>query len=245
MEQDRLNQIKANSVHVDENFNTLLNAVNRKLEIDGSIVPTADLPMGSHKITGLATPTLSADAATKGYTDSALALKANLASPTFTGTPKAPTPSTTDNSTTVATTAFMVNVLQTLYPVGAVYIGTQVSCPLATLIPGSTWEQIEGRYLLASGTIAGSLEVAGAGSYVSAGLPDINGTVGQVDFSGARSFTGAFYEVSSPAGNTGATHAGGTRTTFGIAAHLASSIYGNSTTVRPAAYAVNVWHRTA
>lgn len=70
MEQDRENQIKANSVHVDDNFNTLLNATNGKLEADGSITPTADLPMGSHKITGLATPTLNGDAATKGYVDS-------------------------------------------------------------------------------------------------------------------------------------------------------------------------------
>lgn len=70
MEQDRENQIKANSVHVDDNFNTLLNATNGKLEADGSIVPTADLPMGSHKITNLAAPTLNGDAATKGYVDS-------------------------------------------------------------------------------------------------------------------------------------------------------------------------------
>lgn len=36
-----------------------------------------------------------------------LALKANLASPTFTGTPTAPTPSAADNSTKVATTAYV------------------------------------------------------------------------------------------------------------------------------------------
>lgn len=36
-----------------------------------------------------------------------LASKANLASPTFTGTPKAPTPVTSDNSTNIATTAFV------------------------------------------------------------------------------------------------------------------------------------------
>jgi hypothetical protein len=37
----------------------------------------------------------------------ALALKANLASPTFTGTPKSTTPATADNSTNIATTAFI------------------------------------------------------------------------------------------------------------------------------------------
>ena len=71
MVQDQQNQVKANSVHVDDNFNTLLNATNGKLEADGSIVPTADLPMGNHKITGVATPTNSGDVATKGYVDSA------------------------------------------------------------------------------------------------------------------------------------------------------------------------------
>lgn len=33
--------------------------------------------------------------------------KANLASPTFTGTPSAPTPATSDNTTKIATTAFV------------------------------------------------------------------------------------------------------------------------------------------
>lgn len=72
MEQDRINQIKASSVHVDDNFNTLLNAVNKKLEADGSITPTANLPMGGYKITNMGSPTVSGDAATKGYVDSAI-----------------------------------------------------------------------------------------------------------------------------------------------------------------------------
>lgn len=38
-----------------------------------------------------------------------LLLKANLASPTFTGVPAAPTPNNSDNSTTIATTAFVKN----------------------------------------------------------------------------------------------------------------------------------------
>ncbi|RKZ67304.1 MAG: hypothetical protein DRQ48_09890, partial [Gammaproteobacteria bacterium] len=39
--------------------------------------------------------------------DDDLALKANLASPTFTGTPLAPTPATGDSSTKIATTAYV------------------------------------------------------------------------------------------------------------------------------------------
>jgi hypothetical protein len=41
------------------------------------------------------------------YVDSQDALKANLASPTFTGNPSAPTPTTGDNDTSIATTAFV------------------------------------------------------------------------------------------------------------------------------------------
>jgi hypothetical protein len=48
------------------------------------------------------------DQATMGTALAAdLANKANIASPTFTGTPSAPTPTSTDNSTNIATTAFV------------------------------------------------------------------------------------------------------------------------------------------
>ena len=40
-----------------------------------------------------------------------IGLKANLASPVFTGTPKAPTPASGDNSTNIATTAYVQTVL--------------------------------------------------------------------------------------------------------------------------------------
>lgn len=43
-----------------------------------------------------------------------LALKANLSSPNFTGTPTAPTPASTDNSTRVANTAFITSAISTL-----------------------------------------------------------------------------------------------------------------------------------
>ena len=43
-----------------------------------------------------------------------LALKANLSSPNFTGTPTAPTPASSDNSTRVANTAFITSAISTL-----------------------------------------------------------------------------------------------------------------------------------
>lgn len=138
MVRDRDAGIKANAQHVDDNFIALENAVNGKLDLDGSSVPTSDISMGSNKLTNLGTPTLPGDATSKGYVDSALALKANLASPTFTGTPAAPTVSSaTDNSTKIATTAFVREVLEAIYSIGSTYIGTQVNCPMAAFF--GTW----------------------------------------------------------------------------------------------------------
>jgi hypothetical protein len=54
-------------------------------------------------ITLPADPTTALQAATKQYVD----LRAPLASPTFTGDPKAPTPATADNDTSIATTAYV------------------------------------------------------------------------------------------------------------------------------------------
>lgn len=52
-------------------------------------------------------PTADGHLANKKYADAGLALKANIASPTFTGTPKAPTATAGTNTTQVATTAFV------------------------------------------------------------------------------------------------------------------------------------------
>lgn len=55
-------------------------------------------------------------AASTAYVDIADALKANIASPTFTGTVSAPTPSASSNTTTVATTAFVKTNYVKVYP---------------------------------------------------------------------------------------------------------------------------------
>jgi len=53
------------------------------------------------------TDSLTEGTVNKYYTDARAALKADLASPTFTGDPKAPTPLTADNDTSIATTAYV------------------------------------------------------------------------------------------------------------------------------------------
>jgi hypothetical protein len=75
----------------------------------------------------------------------AIATKADLSGPTFTGTPTLPTgtigvtQSSSDSSTKLATTAFVQAVLQTLYPVGSIYTNATSSTNPATLIGFGTW----------------------------------------------------------------------------------------------------------
>jgi hypothetical protein len=74
----------------------------------------------------------------------AVATKADTASPTFTGSPTLPTgtiavtQSAGTNSTTVATTAFVQAAIATLFPVGAIYTAV-VSTNPGTLLGFGTW----------------------------------------------------------------------------------------------------------
>lgn len=69
----------------------------------------------------------------------AISTKADLASPTFTGTPAAPTASSGTNTTQIATTAFVQTALQALYPVGSIYINATSSTNPGTLLGFGTW----------------------------------------------------------------------------------------------------------
>lgn len=64
-----------------------------------------------------------------------VATKADIISPTFTGTVSAPTPALSEAGTTVATVA----AIQALYPVGSVYINAGVTTNPATLLGFGTW----------------------------------------------------------------------------------------------------------
>jgi hypothetical protein len=75
----------------------------------------------------------------------AVATKADSASPTFTGTPTLPTgtiavtQSNGSNTTTIATTAFVQAAIALLYPVGSIYTNASVSTNPATLLGFGTW----------------------------------------------------------------------------------------------------------
>lgn len=69
----------------------------------------------------------------------AISSKADIASPTFTGTPAGPTATAGSNTTQLATTAFVTAALSAVYPVGSIYINAAVSTNPATLLGFGTW----------------------------------------------------------------------------------------------------------
>ena len=69
----------------------------------------------------------------------AITSKADTASPTFTGTPSAPTAASGTSSTQLATTAFVQAALAAAYPVGSIYTNATVSTNPATLLGFGTW----------------------------------------------------------------------------------------------------------
>lgn len=141
------------------------------------------------------------------------------------------TPDMTDYMTTD-------DLLKALYPVGSIYIGTQSTCPLATLISGSTWQLVATDRALWGG------DGTNGNTTIAAGLPNITGTLGGDVAAGYVGNTGAFSSgiaesnvsiVSTPSGTS----------CHSFDASRSSSIYGNSNTVQPPAYVVNIWRRTA
>jgi hypothetical protein len=75
----------------------------------------------------------------------AIATKADLSSPTFTGTPTLPTgtiattQSSGNSTTAIATTAFVQAAIALLYPVGSIYTNATSSTNPATLLGFGTW----------------------------------------------------------------------------------------------------------
>ena len=137
---------------------------------------------------------------------------------------------------------FKLDVLMnSIYPVGSIYIGTQSVCPMSALITGSVWELIDGDRVLQSSSSSNV-----AGSTIEAGLPNITGEmiIYTRNGSGENTASGAF-SLSDGGGSGESYKNAGTKPKFTFDASRSSSIYGKSSTVQPPAYIVNVWRRTA
>lgn len=124
----------------------------------------------------------------------------------------------------------IAEMLRALYPVGAIYITVNTTCPLATLIPGSEWTSVaKGRCLWGYN---GSTSLGGT---IEAGLPD------------------HYHSVTYQVANCGCGNDGGIRSSHSSSKHgtatttaasASNKIYGKSTTVQPPAYVVNMFQRT-
>lgn len=126
------------------------------------------------------------------------------------------------------------------YPVGSIYISTRSTSPASLF--GGTWESIASERVL-----MGVSSSHGAGSTVSAGLPNITGVLKDLFVSGHfNQSTGAFKRSSASGFSEKTDHSdwlGWADAQF--YASDSNSIYGNSSTVQPAAYYVYMWRRTA
>lgn len=130
--------------------------------------------------------------------------------------------------------------LETLYPIGSIYIGVMTTCPLASLF--GTWTLIGAGLTLQQATTSNPV-----GSTVPAGLPNIQGTLDFSGTDGAPSSTGAFAQThaSTGAGKGHNSSQSKCRAKVVFDASDSSSIYGSSDTVQPPALSVNIWRRTA
>jgi hypothetical protein len=152
-------------------------------------------------------------------------------------------PNSTSNSTDVATTAWVRDLFETLYPVGSLYISTGNSCPLTSIVKksdgsNSQWDLVAAGKALWTGT--GS----NGNTTIEAGLPNITGQFVAAN-SAAASGSGAFNVISTADGK-GWDGTSAMRSTYGFDASRSSPIYSNTvTTVQPPAYVANVWRRTA
>jgi hypothetical protein len=146
-----------------------------------------------------------------------------------------------DNSSITVNNGVISVVLDAIYPVDSVYITTSSSetCPIASLIPGSTWEKVSSGRVL-----QGADENHSVGTTVAAGLPNITGTWGGAVSAFVSQFGTGAIEHTNVSGGYGLGTGGGGGTGFNFDASRSSSVYGNSTTVQPPAYVVNIWRRT-
>lgn len=126
---------------------------------------------------------------------------------------------------------YINTILNRIWKVGSLYLDTENSatCPIADLIPNSTWELVSQNRALWGGN--GS----NANTTIEAGLPDhyhkMRVRVDVYDgyqgiWRGGSDDLGYAYENTNNASET-------------------NPIYGNSETVQPPAYRVNIWRRTA
>jgi hypothetical protein len=182
---------------------------------DGQIAPIGNFNMGGQKITNL----------NNGVNDNDAVNMSQL-----------------NNTISSSISSSVSNLLSSLYPVGSIYIGTQNTCPLASLISGSQWQLVaQDRALWGGNGSNGNTTIA-------AGLPNI--TSGKwfgiyANYDSTESTPNSAVRRAGDYKSNGSAGSGDARSDYNFSASRSSSIYGQSSTVQPPAYRVNVWRRTA
>jgi hypothetical protein len=169
--------------------------------------------MGSFKITGLGNGTANNDAVTKGQLDAQ------------------------NTSLTTAINTAVRTAISNVFPVGSIYIGTQETCPLSSLISGSTWIKIAGDKVLQSSSSSHA-----ANTTIAPGLPSLSlwNPYSTTPYGCEKD---RIYNVDSTNGNS--QNIIGINEDYKLLIKDNYNIVGNSNTVQPPAYVVNVWRRTA
>ena len=141
----------------------------------------------------------------------------------------------------------IINLIDTFYPIGSVYISADKSKTKADFpfMQYGTWEEVPANLCLQTGAIGE------AGTQRSAGLPNITG---HAEFGYTNSLTAMpiiFTEGALSSTNSGrkggffSGDGGYQNTQLSFNASESNSIYGSSNTVQPPAYMVRAWVRTA
>jgi hypothetical protein len=189
----------------------------------------------------------------------AVATKADLASPAFTGTPSLPTGTTavtqssTDSSTKLATTAFVQAVANAMFPVGSIYTNASVSTNPATLLGFGTWTAFgTGRVLVGVDSGDTSFDTLGeTGGSKDAIVVSHTHTAtdsGHTHVYGPGSTNNTFFQYSAGGGNSGITQpVGQSATTASSTANITVASTGSSATNAnlPPYITVYMWKRTA
>jgi len=189
----------------------------------------------------------------------AISTKADLASPGFSGSPTAPTQSSGDSSTKLATTAFVQAALGALYPLNSIYINASVATNPATLLGFGTWTAFgAGKVLIGldssdalfstAGNSSGSKDAVVASHTHSASVSDPGHSHTQQVYSGANINVGSttnFYGLS------GVNPASGTSAQSTLSNTTGISVTNSTTGVSPTNanlqpyIVVYMWRRTA
>lgn len=150
------------------------------------------------------------------------------------------------------TTSPVISILDSLYPVGAIYIGTMAACPLQTLGIG-TWQLVAQDRVLQGAGNRGSV-----GTTINESLPNIKGTFGSATIAKKASTTtyniselnvsGAFSGISSSNNQQTSATTGSAwfmNANMRFRASDSSSTYQDDSPVQQNGYLVNIWERVA